>query len=322
MQQPKGSNQWLAVAAVCAIAAAVAGVVAPGPTAQDSHQVSAILGQHGTAPGSFVYLGDLDLDRDGNLYVVDRGTARVTVFDPTGRLLRSFGGRPQLQAPVGVAVDDEGNVLVGDSELHAVFKFAASGELLWTAHGEGSQLLSRVGLIDVDDRGNVWVTDSGHHRIQVFDRTGRFVRRFGEAGSGPGRFRNPRCVHVDTPTQSVYVTDYDNGRIQKFDLSGRFVTAWQGPLGLDRPIGVTVHPLTGRVYVTEAGVGRVQVFEPDGGFVESFGRSGSRSGAFCNLHGIVIDGSGTILVGDTGNSRIQVVQDRRLGQPTNAREDR
>lgn len=322
MQQREGSNQWVAVVAVGAAAVAAAGFLSLWQAPLPSHRASAILGQHGTAAGHFVYLEDLDLDRHGNLYVVDRGTARVTVFDPTGRMLRSFGGRPQLQAPEGVAVDRRGNVLVGDAELHAVLKFAPGGELLWTAHGEGSQLLQSVGMIDVDDRDNVWVTDSGHHRIQVFDPTGRLMRSFGEPGSGPGQFRNPRCVHVDAATQSVYVTDYENDRVQKFDLEGRFVMAWHGPLGLDRPIGVTVHPLTGRVYVTEAGVGRVQVFEPDGRFVEAFGRSGTEPGAFRNLHGIVIDRRGTILVGDTGNSRIQVVWDHRLeSAPLEEQED-
>ena len=82
---------------------------------------------------------------------------------------------------------------------------------------------------------NAWVTDSDHDRIQVFDPTGQFLFRFGERGTGPGQFRDPRCVHVDAATQRVYVTDYENGRVQKFDLTGRFVAAWCGPLGLDRP---------------------------------------------------------------------------------------
>jgi len=322
MQEAEGSNQALVVAAVCALAAVVAGVMTR-PKSAGSHRVSAILGEPGVA-GRFAYIEDLDLDSRGNLYVVDRGTAEVTVFDPTGRLVRSFGGRPQLQAPEGVAVDHAGNVLVGDAQLHAVFKFAPDGELLWTAHGEGSELLQGVGMIDVDADGNVWVADSGRNRIQVFDPTGQLVRRFGERGSGPGQFRNPRCVCVDTPTRSVYVTDYENGRVQKLELEGRFVTAWRGPLGLDRPIGVAVHPITGHIYVTEAGVGRVQVFEPDGRFVESFGRSGSEPGAFRNLHGIVIDQRGTILLGDTGNARIQVLRDRRAAAErarTDQRED-
>jgi DNA-binding beta-propeller fold protein YncE len=321
MQHPGEARPWKAATAVCAAAAAVAAVATPWPQAT-AYEVVAILGDPQAERGCFGYLDDVAVDRRGNLYVTDRRAGRVAVFDASGRAAGAFGGSTHLREPTGIAVDGEGNVLVGDSALHAILKFAPGGELLWTARGEGAQPLGSVGLIDVDDRGNVYVPDPDHHRIQVFDRNGELVRRFGRHGTGPGEFREPRGTHVDAATDSVYVADYRNARVQRFDLDGRFLAAWAGPDGLDRPIAVAVHPRTGQVYVAEAGRGCVQVFDAEGTFVESFGRSGAAPGEFRNLHGIAIDARGRIALADTGNGRVQVLRDRRRGEPAAPSEER
>ncbi len=271
-------------------------------------------GNKGERPGSFLYIEDLHVDRSGSVYVVDRNTALITVFDANGQLLRSLGGRPWLEAPEGVAVDSEGNLLVGDFRLHTLFKFAPDGKLLWKTRGPDSHPMRHIEFIDVDDHDNVYVADSGNHRIQVFDKNGTALRRFGHMGIKPGEFHNPEGVCADSRTNSLYVTDYDNKRVQKFDLQGNFVAEWQGPHGLAGPIGIALHPENGRIYVGESKTGRIQVFEPNGDFVEMFGREGSGPGEFRNLHGIAIDGQGRLFVGDTGNSRIQVIQSTP-GQP-------
>ena len=59
------------------------------------------------------------------------------------------------------------------------------------------------------------VCDSGNHRVQVFELSGKFVRKFGSEGSGKGEFDRP----VSTASLSdgrIVVSDRNNHRIQIF----------------------------------------------------------------------------------------------------------
>jgi len=69
-----------------------------------------------------------------------------------------------------VAVDQEGNVFVADSDNHRVQKFTAEGKFLaqWGEFGEAPGQFNVPLGIAVDKEGNVYVSDSHNHRIQKF----------------------------------------------------------------------------------------------------------------------------------------------------------
>jgi outer membrane protein assembly factor BamB len=48
---------------------------------------------------------------------------------------------------------------------------------------------------------------------------------FGDEGTGPGFFQDPRGIAVDN-NGSIYVVEYSTGRIQKFDENGKFLKSW------------------------------------------------------------------------------------------------
>ncbi|HEU4562719.1 MAG TPA: 6-bladed beta-propeller [Longimicrobium sp.] len=70
-------------------------------------------------------------DRADNLYVLDRGNARVLVFDRAGRFVRQLGrkggGPGELEVPVSVAVLADGSVAVLDLAHQNVSLFGADG---------------------------------------------------------------------------------------------------------------------------------------------------------------------------------------------------
>ena len=88
-------------------------------------------------------VGAVDVDRDGNVWVFDRcGANRCTdskldpilKFDPSGKLVRSFGAG-MFVFPHGMATDKEGNLYVTDAEGatgkgHMVYKFSPEGKIL------------------------------------------------------------------------------------------------------------------------------------------------------------------------------------------------
>ncbi len=93
------------------------------------------LGQHlfsfgsfGSAEGQFNRPLDVEIDRDGYVFVADSGNNRVQKFTTTGDFVMSFGeegnGEGQLKNPTGIAVDEAGNVYVADSGNARIQVFA------------------------------------------------------------------------------------------------------------------------------------------------------------------------------------------------------
>ena len=88
--------------------------------------------------------------------------------------------------------------------------------------GQGEFLSPRNLAIGPD--GRIYVADSGNHRIQVFDEDGQFLTSWGSFGSDPGLLNEPWSLALDD--EYVYVTDTWNYRIQKFTLDGDFVASY------------------------------------------------------------------------------------------------
>ena len=77
-------------------------------------------------------------------------------------------------------------------------------------------LKSPIGIA-VDKSGNIYVADDGNNQIVEFDSNGNTIA-WGNAGTGPDFFMEPRDVTVDS-VGNVFVVDSDNNRIQKFGSS-------------------------------------------------------------------------------------------------------
>ncbi|HEU0054382.1 MAG TPA: 6-bladed beta-propeller, partial [Longimicrobium sp.] len=75
-------------------------------------------------------------DARDNLYVADRGNARVLVFDRTGRFVRQLGkkgdGPGEFQFPIGLAVVQDGSLLVSDVGHRNISHFRQDGTFLRT----------------------------------------------------------------------------------------------------------------------------------------------------------------------------------------------
>jgi hypothetical protein len=71
-------------------------------------------------------------DRSDNLYVLDGQNYRVVVFDARGRYVRHFGkrggGPGELQAPLSLLINSDGNVVVNDIANRAFVVFKPTGE--------------------------------------------------------------------------------------------------------------------------------------------------------------------------------------------------
>ena len=74
-------------------------------------------GQLGKGPDDFDQPHALAMDSRGRLFVGDRGNNRIKIFDQDGKLLDTWY---QFSRPSGIAIDEQDNIYVADSESGSV----------------------------------------------------------------------------------------------------------------------------------------------------------------------------------------------------------
>jgi len=172
-------------------------------------------------------------------------------FDESGKEIRSFGGG-MFVWPHGIHVDRDGNVWVTDARAptaddlkkfpgeqnkgSVVVKFSPEGKVLMTLGKAGVRGNPPEALTDPTDvvtdpsSGDVYVAESHTDvtdpnlvgRISVFNRSGKFLRTIGKAGTGPGEFRTPHALEFDSKGRLI-VADRHNHRIQILTKEGKFI---------------------------------------------------------------------------------------------------
>ena len=202
----------------------------------------------------------VDIDPDGvHVWAIDRCGGNscaasdldpILKIDPEGNVVASIGAGLFL-FPHGLHVDSEGNVWVTDArgpnpddpdtqgKGHVVIKLSPEGEVLLTlgqpgVAGDGTDaMLNTPCDVVTDADGNIYVGD-GHGgqnegvspetvaRIVKFDRNGQFIASWGKLGSGPGEFRTPHALDIDSQNRLI-VGDRGNNRLQILDLDGTYI---------------------------------------------------------------------------------------------------
>lgn len=197
------------------------------------------------------------------------------------------------------------------------FKFAALADWQQMPAGFG---WSEATSVAVDSRDRVYVFNRGDHPMMVFDRSGEFLKSWGE-----GVFARPHGITIG-PDDSLYCTDDLDHTVRKFTPDGKLLLTLgvsgqasnTGATSVDYrtithagppfhfPTNVALSA-TGEIYVTDGyGNARVHKFSSTGELLLSWGAPGSGPGEFHVPHGIAIDGNGKVFVADRENDRIQI----------------
>jgi DNA-binding beta-propeller fold protein YncE len=214
----------------------------------------------------------LDVDQQGNLYVLDAKLKQILIYNTDGKYMRSLGESSMLYKPAGLAVTPDG---------------------------------TRVYAVDIGG------SSSNEHKIVVLDGvTGKRLPDIGKRGSGPGEFNLPRDITI-APDGSLYVVDGGNFRVQKFDKDGKYISTF-GSIGrqsgqFSRPKEAGVDP-SGNVYVIDTAFGNFQIFNPEGKLLLAIGsRSNSNGPGLYSLPaGIAVDDDGRIYVVDQFFRKVDV----------------
>jgi hypothetical protein len=123
------------------------------------------------------------------VYAFDTGDLKVKVFDQNGNFLRQWGG-------VGTAD--------GQFKLTSISSDATS-------------------MLAVDKNNEVYVCDPGNSRIQVFDSSGAFLRKWGQAGTLPNEFPAGAPDAVASLAGQIYAGATNATPTRIFSKDGTFV---------------------------------------------------------------------------------------------------
>lgn len=89
-----------------------------------------------------------------------------------------------------------------------------------------------------DDSGMLYILDPGNDRVVVYNDKGKFVRKFGQEGMGPGEFQQPKEICFNHKNQ-LAIFDLGSKKMNLFDTEGKFL----GEKAMPQPIVSLSHPV-------------------------------------------------------------------------------
>ena len=243
------------------------------------------------------------IDKDDNIWAIDKGSDMVIKFNQAGRVQWVFGRR----------------------------KESADGAEPW--EHVTPPLAPRDGMFrqptDVawDSQGNIYITDGYvNSRVAKFDKNGDWVMSWGEPGSGPGQFRLPHAIAIDK-NDNIYVGDRTNRRVQVFDTSGKYLREWKIEIppdyrtravngetpkagdmsGVGAPNSLCITPGPNQVLFLGESTWPARIFKVtlDGKVLGVVGKAGRNLKQFSGGHALACPSENEIYVAESSNWRVQ-----------------
>ena len=251
------------------------------------------------------------VDRSDNIWITDKGSDMVVKFNPQGRVTMVFGRKQEASD------EDTGPLKHPKPPLPA-------------EDGRFRQVTD----VAFDPAGNAYISDGYiNSRVAKVDRSGKWLKSWGDRGAKPGEFNTPHSIAADAKG-NIYVADRGNRRIQVFDGEGAFlraitidvpydpgarpaignlpelakIEAGGGPKTMmpGAPWAVCITPGPNQVlYTSDAFPGRVFKLFLEGKVLGVLGESGKQLKQFGWIHEIACPSENVLYVAELLNWRVQ-----------------
>ena len=252
------------------------------------------------------------VDKKEQLIVAEHSNHCITVYDKKAHV-RSFGSKGtrkgQFTRPCGVAVTNDGHVLVTDN--HRLQKLTLAGRCVMSVgsseRGSGPlQFDCPRGISVHPTTGQIFVADEYNHCIQVINGDFTYSHNISSKGTAPGQLNCPHDVALDG-VGNVYVADFSNNCIDVFTSDGRYLRRFgnrgSGDGQLKSPSSITID--TNMVCVVMVII--VFQYSPLMVCLYDIGHQGSGEGEFKYPYGIAVDMLGILYVSNSGNNRVVII---------------
>ena len=182
--------------------------------------------------GSPMQQGDSACPRGGGARLVNgRGHSFVTALLRAGVVCLVAGASCETR-------ESEPSILV-DTLPNGAVRTINAGAGTWVADGEWTlspvvtigadpaDTVAQFGQIwdfTADESGRIYVLDRQAESVLVFGQDGRFIRRVGRAGQGPGELQFPTGLAWD-PQGRLWVANAGNARFEVYDSAGVHVSS-------------------------------------------------------------------------------------------------
>ena len=246
------------------------------------------------------------VDKDDNIWAVDKGSDMVVKFNPAGEVVMVFGRKQEasdeetgpVKHPKPPAPAEDG-------------RFRQVTDVTW------------------DPEGNIYISDGYiNSRVAKADKNGNWIKSWGDRGAEPGQFNTPHNIAADAKG-NIYVADRFNRRIQVFDGEGKFLraitvdvpfdpsaraaignkpdpNARQGTFAPGAPWTLCITPGPNQVlFTSDAYPGRLYKLSLDGKVLGVLGESGKQSKQFGWIHEIACPSENVVFVAELLNWRVQ-----------------
>lgn len=254
------------------------------------------------------YAHAIRIDRNDNLWAIDKGSDMIIRFNPQGRVSMVFGRKKEASD-----AEAEPWTRVSPPRPPVDGQFRQPTDVTW------------------DPQGNIYISDGYiNSRIAKYDSNGDWIKSFGEPGNGPGQLNTPHSIAADAQG-NIYVADRGNRRVQVFDGDGKLLrqividvpmppdakpwfgaapTASAATSQNGSPWTVCITPAananaTQYLYVSDAFPGRIYKLTLDGKVLGMLGKSGRQPKQFGWIHEIACPSENELFVAEILNWRVQ-----------------
>jgi hypothetical protein len=250
------------------------------------------------------------VDKDDNVWAIDKGSDMIVRFNPEGHVTMVFGRKKEASDKEAEPWERNRNPPLAPING----QFRQPTDVAWNQSGE------------------MFISDGYvNSRVAKIDRNGDWVKSFGTPGSGNGQLNTPHSIAVDAKGD-VYVANRGNVRIEVFDSDGNY----KRQIKLDVPLPPNAHPAIGNdaapnaapgtmspgapwavcitpgpnqvLYAADAFPGRIYKVSLDGKILGVLGKAGKQPKQFGWIHEIACPSENELYVAEILNWRVQKLQ--------------
>jgi len=246
------------------------------------------------------------VDKDDNIWAVDKGSDMIVKFNPQGRVMMVFGRKQEASDEDTAPLKHPKPPLPAEDG-----RFRQVTDVTW------------------DPAGNIYISDGYiNSRVAKADKNGNWLKSWGDRGEKPGEFNTPHNIAADAEGK-IYVADRFNRRIQVFDGDGNFLRA----ITIDVPFDHNARPAIGNkpdpdaktgtfapgapwtvcitpppnqvLFASDAYPGRLYKISLDGKVLGVLGESGKQLKQFGWIHEMACPSENVLFVAEILNWRVQ-----------------